>query len=752
MKQMKKIPNISFNQPHKNFTFKAELIALLKILHCTIFIIQGFFILELSLLTSILHLSIKFKSKIFCPICLSHNYTKSGKYKREWVKFSFVWKPQRYMCENYKKCKKTYSIYSNTKFKNKPVPPIFVKFTFLRKQVKIIDFLSNFIESQSDLIEKKSISDNINQQTISADFKDSMEFFYTNCLNEVQKRLFAGLMTIQMGRGSYNTLYNILGIWPKTISRGLNELESKSNSVFIGKRIRKPGAGRKKIANSNFKKILHKLMEGDVAGDPITGIKWGRKSLSRLKYGFLQNSTDVSQGTIRKYLKLEGFSLRVNSKVISLSNHPQRNEQFEHIKRNVAEFKSLNYPVISVDGKKCELIANFRNNGVSWQKSAIKTYDHEFPNLKEGKLTMYGVFDMIQNKGWINCGTNISTTEYAVDSIIWWWEENKEFYKNTDKILILCDSGGNNSYQSHIWKNMIQERIANKFNISVYVCHYPPGTSKWNPIEHKLFSYISINWQGIPLTSYELAINYIRTTKTKEGLQVFARLLDKHYKLGISVSEKKKYYLNLTNHEPILDLNYSISPQKAETLNYLTDKNKIIRISKERDKGGRPPLYWLNHYFNNASPGSMKYDVADLILSKNPKDFGIDGKYWSITRLHTARNKIHNKQTSESQMRKFLGKIRWKRVIDKLPLKEGKTAHWWLNYHLQNSEKGRRNCDVSYLILKKSPHDFGYSNELWSSQNLSDVCKKYYNTVGSSKTHISIFLSEIRWGKFGNRY
>lgn len=749
---MKKIPNINFILPHKNYTIKAELNALYKILHWAKFIIHELFILELLLLTSVLHLSIKFKSKIYCPICLSHNYTKSGKYKREWIKFSFIWKPQRYMCENYKKCKKTYSIYSNTKFKNKPIPPIFVEFVFLRKQVKIMDFLSELIKLRIDLIEEKSISDNINQQTLSADFIDTMQFFFINCLNEVQKRLFAGLMTIQMGRGSYKTLYNNLGIWPKTIRRGLNELESKSNSVFIGKRIRKPGAGRKKIANSNFKKILNKLMEGDVAGDPITGIKWGRKSLNRLKYGFLQNSFNVSQSTIRKYLKLEGFSLRVNSKVISLSNHPQRNEQFEHIKSIVDEFKSLNYPVISVDGKKSEMIANFRNNGVSWQKSAIKTYDHEFPNLKEGKLTMYGIFDMIQNKGWINCGTNISTTEYAVDSIIWWWEENREFYKNADKILILCDSGGNNSHRSHIWKNMIQERIVNKFNISVYVCHYPPGTSKWNQIEHKLFSYISINWQGIPLTSYELAINYIRTTKTKEGLQVFARLVDKQYKLGISVSEKEKYYLNLTSHEPILDLNYSIAPQKAETLNYLKDNNKLVRISKERYKGGRPPLYWLNHYFNNANPGSMKYDAADLILNKKPKDFGIDGKYWSITRLHTARNKIHNRQTSESQMRKFLGKIGWKRVIEKLPIKEGKSAEWWLNYYLENYEKGRRDHDVSYLILKKSPLDFGYSKELWSAQSLSDVCKKYYNTIGSSKSQVAKFLREIRWGKFGNIY
>ncbi len=749
---MKKIPNINFIQLHKNFTFKAELYALYKILHCIKFIIQGLFILELSLLTSIIHLSIKFKSKIYCPVCLSYNYTKSGKYKREWLEFSFIWKPQRYMCENYKKCKKTYSIYSNTKYKNKPVPPIFVEFAFLRKQVKIMDFLSDLINLRIDLTEEKSIRDNINQQTISADFIDSMQFFYINCLNEVQKRLFAGLMTIQMGRGSYKTLYNILGIWPKTISRGLIELKSKSNSVFTDKRIRKPGAGRKIIANSNFKKILNKLMDGDVAGDPITGIKWGRKSLSRLKHGFLQNSINVSQSTIRKYLKLEGFSLKVNSKVISLSNHPQRNEQFEHIKSIVDEFKSLNFPVISVDGKKSEMIANFRNNGVSWQKSAIETYDHEFPNLKEGKLTMYGIYDMIQNKGWINAGTNYSTTEYAVDSIIWWWEENREFYQDANKILILCDSGGNNSYQGHIWKNMIQERIVNKFNISVYVCHYPPGTSKWNPIEHKLFSFISINWQGIPLTSYELAINYIRTTKTKEGLQVFARLLDKQYKIGISVSEKEKYYLNLTNHEPVLDLNYSIAPQKAETLNYLTDKNKLVKISKEIYKGGLPPLYWLNHHRNNASPGSMKYDVADLILNKNPKDFGIDGKYWSITRLHTARNKMHGKQTSESHLRRFLGKIRWKRVIDKLPLKEGKSANWWLNYHLENSEKGRRDYDVSYLILNKSPLDFGYSVELWSAQKISDVCKKYLKTVGCSKTQISIFLSEIRWGKFGNKY
>ncbi len=299
---MKKIPNNNLIQPLKNYTFKTELNALLKIFHCIKFIINKLFILEFSLLTSIIHLSIKFKSKIYCPLCLSYNYTKSGKYKREWLEFSFIWKPQRYMCENYKKCKKTYSIYSNTKYKNKPVPPIFVEFAFLRKQVKIMDFLSDLINLRIDLTEEKSIRDNINQQTISADFIDSMQFFYINCLNEVQKRLFAGLMTIQMGRGSYKALYNILGIWPKTISRGLIELKSKSNLVITDKRIRMPGAGRKMIDNENFKKSVNKLMDGYVRGDPNTSIKCGRKSFSSLKHGFLKNNINVYQSTIKKYL------------------------------------------------------------------------------------------------------------------------------------------------------------------------------------------------------------------------------------------------------------------------------------------------------------------------------------------------------------------------------------------------------------------------------------------------------------------
>jgi hypothetical protein len=313
---------------------------------------------------------------------------------------------------------------------------------------------------------------------------------------------------------------------------------------------------------------IERLMKYDTAGDPISGLKWTRKTTRKSVKELKTININVSDKTVAKILKEMGYSLRVNQKSIeSGGKNPvdpkDRNKQFEHIEKQRKRYAKKGNPVISVDTKKKELIGNFKNQGRSWEKSPIPVNDHDFPSDALGKAIPYGIYDTENNRGTVFLGTSHDTPAFAVDSVETWWEsEGKKRYPNTDQLLILADSGGSNSSRSRVWKYRLQRNLCDRHGLTVRICHYPPGSSKWNPIEHRLFSEISKNWSGKPLTRYETVLKYIRTTKTSSGLNVKAHYVRKKYKTGERVSNKEMKQINIENEPTLPKWNYTLAPSK----------------------------------------------------------------------------------------------------------------------------------------------------------------------------------------------
>ncbi len=303
-------------------------------------------------------------------------------------------------------------------------------------------------------------------------------------------------------------------------------------------------------------------MEHDTAGDPITGLKWSRRTTEKIAYELGRIGIQVSPSTVCRILKSMGFSLKSNRKSISHSTSPERNKQFEYIAYLRESFAQKGNPIISVDTKKKEMVGQFKNSGSTWERQSIRVNDHDFRSQAEGIAVPYGIYELLLNRGHVFVGTTFETSEFAADSIAQWWRYAKKDYSNPKRLLILADGGGGNGARLRAWKAFIQIRLADKYNVPVTISHYPPGTSKWNPIEHRLFSEISKNWQGKPLDSYETIVNYIRTTTTATGLQVRARLVKKAYKKGIKISDAQFSQLSMERHTTLPKWNYTISPRK----------------------------------------------------------------------------------------------------------------------------------------------------------------------------------------------
>lgn len=310
-------------------------------------------------------------------------------------------------------------------------------------------------------------------------------------------------------------------------------------------------------------------MKYETAGDPITGLKWTRKTTQKIAAELNSIDISVSPNTVARLLKNMKYSLRVNHKSVECGNkNPpdphDRDCQFKHIEKKREQYAKAGNPVISVDTKKKELIGNFKNAGSSWEKEPVLVKDHDFPSDAEGKAIPYGIYDTQMNQGTVFVGTTHDTPAFAVDSIETWWRtEGKKRYPASDKILILADSGGSNSARSRVWKYRLQKSLCDNFGLKVRVCHYPPGSSKWNPIEHRLFSEISKNWKGKPLISYETVLKHIRTTKTTlGGLEVKAHFVRKKYETGERVSDKIMKQLNIEKSEILPQWNYILTPSK----------------------------------------------------------------------------------------------------------------------------------------------------------------------------------------------
>jgi len=308
-------------------------------------------------------------------------------------------------------------------------------------------------------------------------------------------------------------------------------------------------------------------MKYETAGDPMTGLRWTRKTPGKIAVELNSIGILVSEKTVAMLLKQMNYSLRVNHKKVALGGKPydveKRDGQFAYIKRLREKNMKTRLPIISVDAKKRELIGNFKNAGATWTRNPIPVNDHDFRSDATGIGISYGIYNTELNKGAIFVGTYHDTPLFAAESIERWWRrEGVKDYPKEYSLHILADSGGSNSYRSRLWKFALQEKLADQHNLSVTVSHYPPGASKWNPIDHRLFSEISKNWAGRPLDSYETMLKYIRTTKTKTGLTVKAYLIRKKYETGIKVSDEEMESLFIERHKTCPEWNYTLHPRK----------------------------------------------------------------------------------------------------------------------------------------------------------------------------------------------
>ncbi len=309
-------------------------------------------------------------------------------------------------------------------------------------------------------------------------------------------------------------------------------------------------------------------MEYETAGDPISGCKWTRKTTLKIAQQLKRAGIRVSANTVGKLLKQMDFSLRVNLKALEsgLSKPPdprERDLQFRYIRSQIHRYTSQGMPVISVDTKSRELIGLFHQSGRKWTQFQIKVFDHDFPSDSQGIAIPYGIYDLLRNEGFVCVGTSSDTSEFAVDSIrTWWLQSGSSHYPDADRLLILADCGGSNGYRTRLWKHRLNIAFCNRFGLHVKVCHYPPGSSKWNPIEHRMFSFISNNWAAHPLMDYETVLKYIRTTKTTTGLKIRAILNKKHYEKGKKVSNQQMQQIALKRYTERPNWNYSIAPSK----------------------------------------------------------------------------------------------------------------------------------------------------------------------------------------------
>ena len=304
-------------------------------------------------------------------------------------------------------------------------------------------------------------------------------------------------------------------------------------------------------------------MKYDTAGDPITGLKWSRRTTAKIATELKAVGIDVSPNSVAKLLKMLDFRLRVNHKKLSSGSGPERDQQFGYMTELRQRFAQDGLPIISIDTKKRELVGAFKNPGTAWHQQPVLVNDHDFRSEAQGVAIPYGVYDAQANHGSVFIGTSYDTSEFAVESIEKWWRySGKRRYPEANHLLILADAGGSNSPYRRLWKYTLQTQLCDRHHLSVTVTHYPTGASKWNPIEHRLFSEISKNWAGEPLTSYETILNRIRTTKTSTGLRVKAYLIQKKYVKGVKISNKQMKELVLEKHETLPKWNYTLKPRE----------------------------------------------------------------------------------------------------------------------------------------------------------------------------------------------
>ena len=331
-------------------------------------------------------------------------------------------------------------------------------------------------------------------------------------------------------------------------------------------RVRRPGAGRKQLRERDpeLEAALDALIDPDVRGDPESPLRWTCKSTGQLALALTRGGHPVSPSTVGTMLREAGYSLQANVKTQEGSQHPDRDAQFRYLNEQARQFRDAGLPVVSVDCKKKELIGEFKNGGREWAPKGepVKVNIHDFIT-EQGKAIPYGIYDVERNVGWVNVGHDHDTAQFAVESLRRWWQMvGQVAYPQAERLLICADGGGSNGSRNRAWKYFLQQ-LTDESGLEITVCHYPPGTSKWNKIEHRMFSFISLNWRGQPLVSFETVIQLISATTTRTGLQIKARLDKRAYLTGIKIANEEMEKLNLRLHEKNPQWNYSLSPSHS---------------------------------------------------------------------------------------------------------------------------------------------------------------------------------------------
>jgi hypothetical protein len=393
--------------------------------------------------------------------------------------------------------------------------------------------------------------------------KDKLEKI-SSYLTERQRRIVYAAEADYLGRGGKTTICKLTGMSRPTLNSGLRELSGSEESPCEMNRIRKKGAGRKKITSDypDLLKALESLVDPLSRGDPESPLRWTIKSARILSEELLIKGYKVCKSRVATLLSEIGYSLQSNQKTLEGNQHPDRNAQFEHINSKAQSFIDQAQPVISVDTKKKEMVGHFKNNGKEYrpQKSPRKVNGHDFG--KE-KAVPFGIYDLTDDQGFVNVGDNFDTSAFAVHSIEQWWSLTGQYrYPQSKQLLITADGGGSNGYKRRLWKSELQ-RFANESGLEISVCHFPPGTSKWNKVEHRLFSRISLNWRGIPLEDYETIVQLIAATKTKKGLTVTCIRDENEYQKGIVITDEQLSKINLVKDDFHGEWNYTIIPNKT---------------------------------------------------------------------------------------------------------------------------------------------------------------------------------------------
>ncbi len=429
-------------------------------------------------------------------------------------------------------------------------------------------------------------------------------------LDERQRRLLAGAQARRLGRGGVRVVARAAGMREATVSRGVTELDAGGEPLG---RVRAVGGGRKRVADLDpgLRPALLALIEPDERGDPMSPLRWTTKSTRTLAAELTRRGHRVGPDTVAALLHEAGFSLQGNAKTIEGAQSPDRDAQFRYLNDQVTEHQDDDEPVVSVDTKKKEQVGEFTNPGRQWRPAGdpIPVHDHDFINLASGKVAPYGIYDLTANSGWVNVGTDHDTAVFAVESVRRWWRaQGCDVYPDATRLLITADAGGSNSHRSRVWKAGLAD-LAAETGLAITVCHFPPGTSKWNKIEHRLFSHITHNWRGRPLTSHEVIVNSIAATTTRTGLRVHAQLDDDLYPLGVTISDEQMTTLPITRHDWHGDWNYTLDPHHTRPEPAALITPATIRA------GRRDSTHWTHPALTGMTPHDWDQLTDALIIS-----------------------------------------------------------------------------------------------------------------------------------------